>query len=739
MYTGPATAHKITRLRPGQSYKLRLQCSDVRGVSEPSHPVTLTTAASVPGTPQAPAVLATTADSATLRWTCPPGHGEPVTSYVLEGDYGDGGPMHLVYNGPAEECCVTRLEVCFAVQMLTNLCMPHVCTLLYPLLTMLLIPSIPVSPSPHSRPRRTGFASPHATRWVCLCGARSSRRPRTQPPLSPPLRCVSCSSTAPSWSLRGTHRSGTLPQVCRKMIAPCIRGIAAVPPPTHTAYELELKAASQAALQAGWPEDYCSAYKGASPCCTVGGLRAGCAYTARVRVVDKPSAAALVWSQPLDTATAPDAPEQPDAPWMCGSSAATLQLAWQAPVHDGGAPLTAYRVQLRTRGNDAEPAQVYDGVDTHCTVQELLPGVDYEFRLQAVNAQGASTWSDWGLGATRPAPPPAPVLLLSACSATTAEVCWTDACAGATFHVQMASLGGQPSRAGSSADIRVLSDASGDAVSSVSDSSGEHLLQPVTPPNGPPGPPPVQSPARSPSRHSIAEEEGGMLFTTAYTGSATRCTLTGGCALNIREILVLTPLEEHADCHHDTCDTGLQPGSQCFVRVKASNAHGSSPWSAVLALTTAPAPPGPPAPPSASPQPDGSIDLHWRGPTAHHGCPPKSFEVEVAAAPGRGRTPATKWARCFQGEATHCSVTGLAPGQRHVFRVRAANSCGWGQWSPVATAATPAVCPGPPSLPWWGVKGGVVRVQWQGPEDDGGACISNYRCVTEACACSMRG
>ena len=288
--------------------------------------------------------------------------------------------------------------------------------------------------------------------------------------------------------------------------------------------------ACQAALQAGWPEEYTSAYRGTSPFCTVSGLRAGCTYTARIRAADS-----ALWSEPLHASTAPDTPDEPDAPWMCGSSAEALQLAWQPPVHDGGAALTAYRVQLRRRGAAAEPGVVYDGTDTHCTVGGLLSGVDYEFRLQAVNAQGASPWSCWGLGATRPAPPPPPLLSPSACTvaSTHADVAWdtttADASVVTTYHVQLAAAGGQPSRAGSTADVRILGDASlGDAGSSVSDSSGEQL-QPATPPNGPPGPPVARSPAsRSPSRHSITEEEGGLLYTTAYHGGGGRCTVTGG-------------------------------------------------------------------------------------------------------------------------------------------------------------------------------------------------------------------
>ncbi len=81
------------------------------GFSEPSPTLTLTTSPSVPSTPNAPTILSRTSDSVTLRWVCPEANGEAVTSFVLEGDYGDGGAFHLVYNGPAVECCITRLEV----------------------------------------------------------------------------------------------------------------------------------------------------------------------------------------------------------------------------------------------------------------------------------------------------------------------------------------------------------------------------------------------------------------------------------------------------------------------------------------------------------------------------------------------------------------------------------------------------------------------------------------------------
>lgn len=265
--------------------------------------------------------------------------------------------------------------------------------------------------------------------------------------------------------------------------------------------------------------------------------------------------------------TTADCPDEPDAPWMCGSTTDSLQLAWQPPVHDGGAALTGYHVELRKGGDHAglpvpSSAVVYRGVDTHCIVRGLHAGQDYQFRLRAVNPQGASPWSRWGLGATQSGPPAAPRLAVGECTTTAvcAELAWqVPACHGARiegYHLQLAGgeartkMGGPMSRVGSAVgDVHALSSGEGDAVSSASDTSSGERLQPATPPNddfgaqrapvaaarGPPGPRqgPLTSPSTSAlstvSQSTVTEDLGlpHLQFITAYQGAEPRCVLTG--------------------------------------------------------------------------------------------------------------------------------------------------------------------------------------------------------------------
>ena len=68
-------------------------------------------------------------------------------------------------------------------------------------------------------------------------------------------------------------------------------------------------------------------------------------------------------------------------------------------------------------------------------------------------------------------------------------------------------------------------------------------------------------------------------------------------------------------------------------------------------------------------------------------------------------------------------------------RVRACNSEGWSDWSPVSPLTTSAGAPEPPAtptalvLPQHAGKGGgsmCIHVKWSPPENDNGASISGY-------------
>lgn len=67
-------------------------------------------------------------------------------------------------------------------------------------------------------------------------------------------------------------------------------------------------------------------------------------------------------------------------------------LRWTRPVADGGAPITNYRVEMRSLGayrwDLANPSEKV--TDTSYTVTGLLPDTDYEFRVLAENKAGVS-------------------------------------------------------------------------------------------------------------------------------------------------------------------------------------------------------------------------------------------------------------------------------------------------------------------------------------------------------------
>lgn len=79
-----------------------------------------------------------------------------------------------------------------------------------------------------------------------------------------------------------------------------------------------------------------------------------------------------------------------------------MDLAWNPPRRDGGAPITGYIIEKKPRNSPVwEEAARTDGPDTRATVPGLKDGDEYEFRVTAVNKAGPS----------EPSEPCAPVLV----------------------------------------------------------------------------------------------------------------------------------------------------------------------------------------------------------------------------------------------------------------------------------------------------------------------------------------
>ncbi|GMT25429.1 hypothetical protein PFISCL1PPCAC_16726, partial [Pristionchus fissidentatus] len=71
-----------------------------------------------------------------------------------------------------------------------------------------------------------------------------------------------------------------------------------------------------------------------------------------------------------------------------------IDIKWAALDSDGGAPITEYQVEKKTKYGRWEPAVTVPGGQTNATIPDLTAAEEYEFRIFAVNKGGPSDPSD---------------------------------------------------------------------------------------------------------------------------------------------------------------------------------------------------------------------------------------------------------------------------------------------------------------------------------------------------------
>ncbi|KAI5639981.1 immunoglobulin i-set domain-containing protein [Phthorimaea operculella] len=147
-----------------------------------------------------------------------------------------------------------------------------------------------------------------------------------------------------------------------------------------------------------------------TPEADVTGLNEGKDYLFRVKAVNPEGE-----SEPLVTDTATTAknpygePDPPGKPEFKDWSKDHVDLKWEKPANDGGAPITAYIIEKKDRdtGKWVKAAEV-PGTKCEAKVPDLIEGKTYQFRVKAVNKAGPSkpsTASDNLLAKDRFAPP----------------------------------------------------------------------------------------------------------------------------------------------------------------------------------------------------------------------------------------------------------------------------------------------------------------------------------------------
>ncbi|MCW2601473.1 MAG: heme peroxidase [Frankiales bacterium] len=170
--------------------------------------------------------------------------------------------------------------------------------------------------------------------------------------------------------------------------------------------------------------------------------------------------------------------------------------------------------------------------------------------------------------------------------------------------------------------------------------------------------------------------------------------------------------------------TGLTPGTPVSFRVQASNAAGTSPFSAASNTVTpfAVVPPGAPTIGTATAG-NASATVTWTPPANDGGAPISGYSVRVVNAAGIQ----VGALRPSGAGTTSLVITGLTNGQAYRFQVRAANSAGDGGFSVLSGAVTPvATAPGAPTIATATAGNASAAVGWTAPASNGGSPITGY-------------
>jgi len=136
--------------------------------------------------------------------------------------------------------------------------------------------------------------------------------------------------------------------------------------------------------------------KSTEPEAKVIGLHEGKAYKFRVRAVNKEGESEdLETEKPIIAKNPYDEPDRPGKPEPTNWDKDFVDLAWDPPKNDGGAPIQKYVIQMRDKSGRAwVDCATVPGDKCNGTVTGVEEGHEYEFRIVAVNKAGPSDPSD---------------------------------------------------------------------------------------------------------------------------------------------------------------------------------------------------------------------------------------------------------------------------------------------------------------------------------------------------------
>ena len=431
------------------------------------------------------------------------------------------------------------------------------------------------------------------------------------------------------------------------------------------------------------------------------GLTPGATYTFSVWA-ENGSGLGPAASRRVTMTSTPSAPEIIDVTVMPGYT--STKVRWKLPVTPDNFPVTSYTV-----GRSGAPDETVPSSQLAKTWTGLTHGAAYTFTVQAHNAAGASPVSTHTF--TMPDVPGAPTGLTVTADpqGTSATATWSPpASDGGRPVVQyLATRSGTTSIQTVDVTTATWSDLTPGATYTFSVRArnaigdGAPATVQVTMPVKPSAPTGVTVTA-APDGHSAT-------ITWSPPGSVGNPPLTG---YTVTRSGSSTPVRLGRVLNYTW--TGLTPGSTYTFTVRARNAVGAG--SAVSRTATLPNRPSVPAAVTLVTRANGSATLGWSWPDSNGGSTILGFTLTRtgSSTPIRlGRVLSYTW-------------TGLTPGSRYTFTVRARNAVGAGP-AVSRTASMPTAPTAPASVAVTpATNGRSAAVTWTAPTSDGGSAITGY-------------
>jgi len=433
----------------------------------------------------------------------------------------------------------------------------------------------------------------------------------------------------------------------------------------------------------------------ASTSCTVGGLVNGTGYTFSVVATNAAGNSEAATSASVTPRTTPGVPT--GLVGLVGDG--EVLLGWTAPADDGGDTVVDYVVEYST-GDGTGWVTIVDGVSAATTLgwSGASNGLEYTFRVSAVNAAGTGAASEPSATLTPFGVPDAPASVVASGADASAVVGWSmpDFDGGSPVTGYRVEYSPDPGETWTVAAADTASVDTSLVVEGLTNGSVYTFRVSAINAAG------VSDPTIGSAQANPSTTASALTGMDAVAGNAT-VTLSwspplndGGSTVTGYEVAYRdetsgewTILDAAADATSMVVD-GLTNGVGYVLRARAVTDVGDGDWSATMAATPATVPSAPPGVAVAAG--DTTVTVSWTTPTSNGGSPIVDYQLESSSDAG------TTWVAVTDDASTANSAvaTGLSNDTAYVFRVRAVNNVGSSNWSPTSAAATPtAATPAP--------------------------------------------